>query len=62
MKKTELQAVPAPAKTLPEKIAALKKALDNFIANANAQVARMQGKIEAYEELAKEEEAKKDAD
>ena len=61
MKKTELQAVPDPAKTLPEKIAALKKALDNFIANANSQVARMQGKIEAFEELAQEE-AKKDAD
>ncbi len=61
MKKTELQAVPDQPKTLAEKVAVLKKQLDAFIANANAQVARMQGKIEAYEELAQEE-AKKDAD
>jgi hypothetical protein len=61
MKKTELQAVPDQPKTLAEKTIVMKKQLDAFIANANAQVARMQGKIEAYEELAQEE-AKKDAD
>jgi predicted nucleic acid-binding Zn-ribbon protein len=63
MKNSELKAVPEKPKSLPEKIADLKKALENFVANANRQVARMEGAIEAYEEIQKsQKEAQPDAD
>jgi hypothetical protein len=63
MKQPDIKAVPPVAKTLPEKVADLKKALENFVANANRQVARMEGAIEAYEEIQKsQKEAQPDAD
>ena len=63
MDNSNLKAVPAPPKTLDEKIIEMKKALENFIANANAQVARMSGKIEMAEEIRdSQKEAPPDAD
>jgi hypothetical protein len=63
MKKPELKAVPEKPQTLPEKIAEMKKQLDNFIANANREVARLSGKIEFAEEMLRaQKEATPDAD
>lgn len=63
MDNPNLKAVPASPPTLAEKIVVMQKQLDAFIANANREVARMQGKIEfATEMLAAEKEAPPDAD
>jgi hypothetical protein len=59
---SNLKAVPAPPKTLDERIAEMKKALENFIANANREVARQSGKIEMAEEIRDSQKEPPDAD